>query len=193
GKRIHDTLAQGLSGIVLKLETVQALLESGKMDKVDDLLSQTLDLTRNNIEEARRSVLELRATPLEGNNLIEALEKLIVDTNNSEEIRGEFEVVGTYQKLEMRIELGLFRIAQEAIRNIIKHANANHFCLHILFKNDGIIMTIDDDGKGFEVNLNVDGFGLVGITERVHLLKGKIEIDSEKGNGSIFKIEIPIN
>lgn len=190
-REIHDTLAQGLSGIVLKLETVQALFESGKIEKIDDLLSQTLDLTRNNIEEARRSVLDLRASPLEGNNIIEAIEKLVFDTINSEGIEGEFEVVGTYRKLEMRIELGLFRIAQEAIRNIIKHANANHFWLRILFKNDGIILTIEDDGKGFEANLQVKGFGLVGITERVHLLKGKIEIDSEKGKGSAMSIEIP--
>jgi two-component system NarL family sensor kinase len=192
-REIHDTLAQGLSGITLKLETIQAFLENGKLEKIDALLNQTLDLTRSNLEEARRSVLDLRATPLQGNNLVEALEKLVIDINDSEKLMGSFEVIGTYQKLELRIELGLFRIAQEAIRNIIKHANCENFWLRILFENEKIILTIKDDGKGFEVDQHSEGFGLVGIAERAHLLKGKVEIVSEKEKGSILKIEIPVN
>ena len=191
-REIHDTLAQGLSGITLKLETIQAFLENGKTEKVDSLLNQTLDLTRSNLEEARRSVLDLRATPLQENNLIEALEKLVIEVNELEDLKGNFEVIGTYKKSDMRIELGLFRIAQEAIRNIVKHADCEKFWLNIIFENNAIVLAIEDDGQGFEVDQEVDGFGLIGIAERVHLLKGKIEIASEKEKGSILKIEIPI-
>ena len=190
-REIHDTLAQGLSGIVLKLETIQAFLEDGKREKVNDLLNQVLALTRENIEEARRSVLDLRASPLEENNLIEALEKMVLEVNETENLHGKFEVSGTYKNLGMRKELGLFRIAQEAIRNIVKHANCRQFWLKVLFENNKTFLIVEDDGKGFETDKEAEGFGLVGITERVHLLNGKIEIESEKGKGSILKIEIP--
>lgn len=188
-REMHDTLAQGLSGIALKLETVQVFLEQNELSKVAQLVDQSLNLTRCNLEEARRSVLDLRATPLQEDNLVEAIEKLVKGLNNSE-LSGTFTVEGTYQKQSMRTELGLYRIVQEATQNILKHAAARRFEI-ILNYQEELQLIIKDNGKGFETKGASDGFGLVGIQERVRLLHGQFDLDSQIGKGTTLTINLP--
>ena len=164
-REMHDTLAQGLSGISLKLETAQSYLEKGELKKVEKLLIQTLSLTKSNLEDARRSVLDLRATSLQEDNLMEALEKL-VKTSTTPNFKGIFKIIGTYRKKDMRTELGIYRIVQEAIQNIVKHAEASEFEV-VLTYGEQIILLVKDNGKGFEPGQYSEGFGLVGINERV--------------------------
>ena len=187
-REMHDTLAQGLSGIALNLETMQIYFEKGHLDKVEKMINQSLDLTRNNLEDARRSVLDLRATPLEEDNLVEALERLIL-SNTDEKLEGKFQVLGTYLKKEMRVELGLYRIVQEAIQNIKKHAQASQFEVFLNYSK-AIILEIRDNGIGFEPKKAQEGFGLIGINERVNLLKGGLQIESKQGKGTHLTIKI---
>lgn len=191
-REIHDTLAQGLGGIALKLETVQAFLEQEKMDKVNTLVSQTLDLTRSNLEEARRSVLDLRATPLQGHNLIEALDQFVQEIAQSNHLIGRLEVVGTYQPLEHRKALGLYRVAQEAIRNIAKHTNCEGYTIKLTFEAQNIHLVIQDKGAGFDLQQPTAGFGLIGMRERVHLLKGQMEVESKSGKGTLVRVIVPL-
>ncbi len=196
-REIHDTIAQGLSALTLKLESIEAYWESNPQHpKIAQLLQQSLQLTRQNLEEARRSVLDLRATPLQNATLLEALEDLLQsterDTNTSLQTR--FLVLGTYQKLATRTEMSLYRIAQEALQNALKHAQAKHFSLQLTYQTQQIILQIADDGKGFEVSntlLNTKGFGLLGISERVKLLEGKWDISSTLKQGTTLEVKIP--
>jgi two-component system NarL family sensor kinase len=112
-REIHDTLVQGLAGIIMQLETADAFLESAQADRGQDALRQALALTRSNLDEARRSVLDLRAAPLEGRSLDKALEALVHDRQAVAKVKIAFEASGS-RPLPARIEAGLYRIAQEA-------------------------------------------------------------------------------
>jgi len=191
-REIHDTLAQGLGGIALKLETTQAFLEQEKIDKVTTLLEQTLDLTRSNLEEARRSVLDLRATPLQGHNLAEALDQLVQTIQASDQLVGQLSIIGTYQQLDHRKELGLYRMAQEAIRNIVKHTACKRYDISLTFEAQQVQLVIQDKGAGFDLQQPTEGFGLIGMRERVHLLQGQMEVESTLGVGTLLRVIIPL-
>src|SRR5512139_3304231 len=124
-REIHDTLAQGLAGITLQLETAEALLEGrAAPEKLGDSLGQALQSARQNLEEARRSVLDLRAAPLEGQSLAEALAGLVSSYNQRGQTRFRYRLEGANQPVPARVEVGLYRIAQEALENIVRHSSA---------------------------------------------------------------------
>ena len=159
------------------------------MDEAARWLAETIELTRQSLEEARRSVLDLRATPLQGHNLVEALQALVEQVSDT--IAGQFEVTGTYQALENRAELGLYRIAQEAINNIQKHTQCTTFQLQLRYEEAQVVLRIADTGSGFDIKENTKGFGLVGIRERVHLLHGKMTLESTPESGTRLEVRIP--
>lgn len=191
-REIHDTIAQGLAAIALKLEAADALLESyADSDKVRSVVSTALSLTRENLEEARRSVLDLRAAPLEGKTLPEAIQELIY----SARLQGTVEVVGSSPPLPVRIASGLYRIAQEAITNVRKHAQAQSVQVQVILTTTRVRLVIEDDGIGFDLrNAEKEGhFGLIGLKERAKLLNGTIDIVSCVGSGTVIETSIPLD
>lgn len=191
-REIHDTLAQSLSGISLKLETAQAFMENGNLVKAQDLINQTIGLTRRGLEEARRSVLDLRATELEDRRLPEALEKMIQEINSNGILKASFALLGSYRPTDMRTELGLYRIAREALQNVLKHARAKTFKLKVHYTKNTVRLSAIDDGRGFDIGQTTQGMGLIGINERVRLLDGRLEIKTETEKGSSILVEIPV-
>lgn len=175
-REIHDTLAQGLAGIALQLETADALLEGGtSAERARRAIQQALDLTRMNIEEARRSVLDLRAAPLEGRSLAEALAALVQEQAALGGLQPTFEVTGEHRPLPLRIEAGLYRIAQEALTNVVRHAHASEVVVHLVVSQEAVKLTVEDDGAGFDPDAMQQGrFGLVGLVERAKLLGGTV-------------------
>jgi two-component system NarL family sensor kinase len=193
-REIHDTLAQGLAGITLQLETADAILEGGaNAEQVRSLLSNALALARSNLEEARRSVLDLRAAPLEGRSLSEALAELAAAYTARGGLKVAFSQAGAGRQLPLRIEVGLYRIAQEALANAERHANASSARLNLVFLAGQIQLTISDDGQGFDPDQVPPGhFGLVGLNERARLLAGSLRIGSQPGKGTKIEIAVPI-
>ena len=191
-REIHDTLAQGLSAISLKLQTLEILLENQTSEKILNILDQTIALTQHNLEEARRSVLDLRATPLQDKNLVEALDVLLQKTKRESQLKTDLKVIGNYQKLPLRIEMGLYRIAQEAIQNVIKHAQATKISLQFQRTDKTIELLIKDNGRGFEEHsINENSFGLIGLKERAKLLKASLSVSSKKSKGTVIKVILP--
>lgn len=190
-REIHDTLAQGLTAVSLQLESADALLESGaNPQRIQQSIQQALALTRANLEEARRSVMDLRAAPLEGRSLIAALSELAEQTG----LPVQFDLVGSRQPLPPRLEIGLYRIAQEALTNIRRHAQATQAGLQLTFTADTIQLAITDDGRGFNVaTIPPNRFGLVGLRERVNLLNGRLHLESHPGTGTRLDVTIPIH
>ena len=191
-REIHDTIAQGLAAIALKLETVDVMLENNtNTDKIRQVISKTLDITRENLEEARRSVIDLRAAPLEGKTLPEAIQSLIDDAR----LTGTVEVIGSSPPLSVRFASGLYRIAQEAITNVQKHANANSVQIQLILTPERVRLVIEDDGIGFDVReAKKDGhFGLIGLKERAKLLNGTIDIASCVGSGTVIETSIALD
>ncbi|MCB8983387.1 MAG: GAF domain-containing sensor histidine kinase [Ardenticatenaceae bacterium] len=189
-REIHDTLAQGLAAVALHLESAETLLElDAGPERVRQAVSKALSLTRTNLEEARRSVLDLRAAPLEGSTFSEALRALI----DGLDAKVVYEVVGEERPLPSRIETGLYRIAQEAINNVRQHALAANVTIQLIYEPEKIALVVDDDGVGFDPeHLPAERFGLRGLTERVHLLGGALDVQSCPGSGARLHVSLPL-
>jgi len=193
-REIHDTLAQGLSAIALQLETADALLETTTSpERIRHVVQQALQLTRSNLIEARRSVLDLRATPLEGRTLAEALQELVQETLTKHSLALTLHAVGGHHPLSAAIETGLYRIAQEALTNIYTHAQATQATIHLICTPAAIQLIVQDNGRGFEPDqVTHDRYGLTGINERVRLLGGQLAIESAAGAGTKVAVTIPL-
>lgn len=193
-REIHDTLAQGLSAIALQLETADALLETTTSpERIRHVVQQALQLTRSNLIEARRSVLDLRATPLEGRTLAEALQELVQETLTKHSLALTLHAVGGHHPLSAAIETGLYRIAQEALTNIYTHAQATQATIHLICTPAAIQLIVQDNGRGFEPDqVTHDRYGLIGINERVRLLGGQLAIESAAGAGTKVAVTVPL-
>lgn len=194
-REIHDTLAQGLSAVALHLESADVLLETGvEAERVQQAVQQALKMTRANLEEARRSVLDLRAAPLEGRPLTEALEELARDRSEPDGLEVHFTEAGGSRPLPVRIETGLYRIAQEALNNVVQHAQAEHAEVQLMSTPDEVRLVISDDGRGFDPETAPRGrFGLVGLSERARLLGATLRLETSPGEGTRVEVILPVD
>src|SRR5215467_1600386 len=148
-REIHDTLAQGLAAITLQLETADALAASHP-ERTQQAIRRALSLARENLEEARRSVIDLRAAPLQNRTLPEALAALARETaREGIEIEYRYTPADDFPALSPRLESGLYRIAQEALANAYKHAQAQHISLTLTIEDTDLCLYVQDDGRGF--------------------------------------------
>jgi two-component system NarL family sensor kinase len=193
-REFHDTLAQGLTAIGLQLEQADCMLDDEQNAKqAQEIVRQTLALTRANLEEARRAVRDLRAAPLEGRPLPDALRALAQSWTAQGNPRVRFEVAGESRPLPVRIENGLYRMAQEALTNIARHANATRVRLRIATTPHRIRLTVEDNGQGFEMSgASGEHYGLVGLNERARLLGGTLRLESSPGAGTRLTLTIPL-
>ncbi len=193
-REIHDTLAQGLAGIVLQLETAEVLLGASQQnEKLERSIHQALELARANLDEARRSVMDLRAAPLEGRSLADALASLTKSTEEHASAALRFQVTGANQPLPVRIETGLFRIAQEAVANAVQHAAASQITIKLTLEPGQARLMIEDNGRGFDPAQTPTGhFGLIGLNERARLFGGRLFLESEPGVGTRVEVIVPL-
>lgn len=192
-REIHDTLAQGLTAVALKLESADEWLQDGmNAEKAQEYVRQALALTRLNLDEARRSVLDLRAAPLDSRTLEEALQELAQKHAKEAEFELTFESVGS-RPLPIRVEVGLFRIAQEALSNVARHAGAAEVYVGMVTLPGEVTLVVADDGAGFDLSeMPVDRFGLVGLNERAKLLGGQLKLESDPGAGTRLEVKVPL-
>jgi two-component system NarL family sensor kinase len=198
-REIHDTLAQGITAVVLQLEHADALLDArtGRL-RIQQSVRQALHQARANLEETRRSVHDLRAAPLEGRTLTEALAALVEEWNaqgtGEGDVSAAFELRGESRPLPVRVEIGLYRMAQEALTNIRRHAEARHVALRLETVPHSIRLLIEDDGRGFDTEeVRPGGYGLIGLNERTRLLGGTLLLESSPGAGTRLDITLPLD
>ncbi len=193
-REIHDTLAQGLAAITLRLESVDALLDArADPERMRSAIAQALTLTRANLDEARRSVLDLRAAPLEGQSLTKALQTLAGTVRLRQGRRVAFETTGGGRPLPTRIEIGIYRIAQEALTNVTRHAQATRAHLELTMTPETLRCVIDDNGRGFDpASIPSDRYGVRGMSERARLLGGELRVASAPGEGTRIEVIIPL-
>ncbi|MCC7205815.1 MAG: GAF domain-containing sensor histidine kinase [Anaerolineae bacterium] len=198
-REIHDTLAQGLAATALQLETAEALLDAqADPERLRPVVQRALQLTRKNLEEARRSVLDLRAAPLEGKTLLDALRGLAAEAESASAGRLHVEVVVEGETplpaLPTRIEIGLYRIVQEALANVARHAAASEAQIRLSVDGGRLDLVIADDGVGFDpASVPAGRFGLIGIRERAHLIGGSVSVCSAPGSGVQLEISVPLH
>ncbi|MDI3340726.1 MAG: GAF domain-containing sensor histidine kinase [Sphaerobacter sp.] len=193
-REIHDTLAQGLIGIILYLERLD--LEIPRDDRqFRPLVERALSLARGNLEEARRSVHDLRAAPLEGRTLVDALTHLTDDLRKEAVFAVSLSVPRALPLLAARVETALFRVVQEAISNARKHAACSSLEIRLAV-DDGILsLEVADDGRGFDVEQTLGEshrFGLFTMRERITQVGGQFTVESAPGRGTVVRACIPL-
>ncbi len=201
-REIHDTLAQGLAALTMRLEVADALASApgGTVLPNDERLGAAVDealtLARSTLAQARRSVLDLREGPLDGRTLRDALEDMAREAQSSQPTP-EVTVVANTEvdapALPPAVEVGLYRIAQQAVANAVRHANARVVTLRLTRRSDHVTLRIEDDGTGFDSGAIPAGrFGLVGMRERAHLVGGTLVVESTAGVGTTIAVRIPL-
>ncbi|MGZ5492092.1 MAG: histidine kinase [Thermoanaerobaculia bacterium] len=182
-REIHDTLAQGLAALALQIETALRYVGSDP-DRVRERLEHALDTARSNLDEARRSVTELRAGATPDKPLAQALASLVREFTSESGIRVTFASTGTCG-LSRAAEGELFRIAQQALTNVQQHAAAKEVSVALACTKKGATLTIVDDGSGFDPRkISADRHGIVGMRERARLAGGSLRITSSRGRGT---------
>lgn len=194
-REIHDTVAQGLTAITLQLETAEALVTTAP-DRAARSVKTALALARANLEEVRRSVLDLRAAPLERHTLPEALALLLDSFTQETDIATALDAEPQIGRLAAPVEAGLYRIAQEALSNTRKYARARSATITLQREGDSLRMRVEDDGTGFDLDAirqqGESGFGLRGMTERAHILRGTLDVRTQPGGGTLITATVPL-
>ncbi|HEY3110507.1 MAG TPA: GAF domain-containing sensor histidine kinase [Chloroflexota bacterium] len=190
-REIHDTLAQGLTAIGLDVEGALRHLADSP-ERARERLERALATTRQSLEEARRSVLDLRAAPLAGRPLVEALSALGRAFTSETGVRVHVRADGRIA-LSLRAEAELYRIAQEALANVRQHAHATAVEVLLRARGREAVLSIRDDGVGFEPGrAPADHHGLLGMRERARLLGGALRVVSHPGRGTTIAARVPL-
>lgn len=194
-RELHDGTAQSLSSLCVNIEEILVMREQLPIETVVQLEELKVKI-QSTLEEVRQFSHELRPALLDQFGLIPSIELLLEQVKYKENLDCRLEVTGSERRLSSDTELALFRIVQEAINNIRKHAQAKKSVVKVKFTNEKIAITITDNGRGFEVpkmlsNLARTGkFGLVGMKERARLLNGELLLESQVGKGTMVKVEV---
>lgn len=192
---IHDGPAQALASVVLRAEICEKLLDSD-ISQVRQELHTLKDLVRLSLQDIRKIIYDLRPMTLDDLGLVPTLRRFVADFNEHCPTVTEFSVIGYEKRLPMHVEVGVFRIIQEALNNISQHANARNALIRVEFEITAIGIMIKDDGCGFDVPATLrregDHYGLLSMRERAELLQGSWQLNSVPGQGTRISVRVPI-
>lgn len=191
---IHDTIAQGLTGIIAQLQVVTATSDPGP---AREHLTRAAALARHSLGEARRSVRNLGPAALDHDTLAEALKKTVAEWSDRTGVRAGFTVTGTEEPLHDEVAATLLRIAQEALANTARHAAAGRAGVTLSYMGHEITLDIRDDGRGFDPLVlrprsGSNGFGLDGMRARAERMAGTVTVESEVGGGTAVSARVPL-
>lgn len=181
---IHDTLAQGLTGIITQLSAATP-------DDWERRVAVAVELARSNLAEARRSVHALRPPALDSAALPEALDEVASGWSTVYGVPVSVTLTGAARAMHPEVEVALLRTAQEALANVAKHAAASRVGLTLSYMEDVVTLDVRDDGVGFDLARPSSGFGLPAMRHRVHRLSGALFVESEPGAGTAISARVP--
>jgi signal transduction histidine kinase len=187
---IHDTLAQGLTGIITQLEAAEH--NRDRQDTWPGHVARARALARANLTEARRSVRALRPEQLEQATLPEAIGTLARTWSEGSSIAADVQTTGDVVRADPDTEAAVFRAAQEALSNVTKHARATRVQITLTYAGDTLLLDVADNGTGFDGSAATDGYGLVGMRQRLSRVGGTLTVESSPGAGTILNASAPI-
>jgi signal transduction histidine kinase len=189
-RELHDETGQTLTSILLGLRAIE---EAPGSEEASAELERLRALVTDALHDVRRLAVELRPKALDDFGLVPALKRLGAGFNEQTGIRVEVESSLGEERLPSEVETALYRIVQESLTNVVKHARASSVSILVTRKNGSVIAVIEDDGRGFEPGSSRDeGLGLIGMEERVALLNGRLQIESSEGSGTTIVAEVPL-
>jgi signal transduction histidine kinase len=195
GRELHDETGQALTAIGLGLRGAGSSLRQD-IDKAAQTLRQLEGMVNESLTELQRLISDLRPSHLDDLGLDSTLRWYAGEVENRVPIQVHVEVDGEKYDLATEVNTGLFRVAQEALTNIVKHANANNAFVRLKYNHKCIQLEVEDDGIGFVLGVTTTGssrpaWGLAGMQERATLLDGKFDIQSEVGKGTMITMMVP--
>jgi signal transduction histidine kinase len=189
-REIHDTIAQGLAGIVMQLQALDRAQDDPPEWRRHS--AAAIQLARESLAEARRSVDALRPAALETGRLSDALSDVAARWSGLHGLPVEVTTTGAVAPLSPDAEFALLRTAQEALANVAKHADASRIGLTLSYLGDTVALDVRDDGRGFDPAGSSAGFGLVAMRERIEQLAGTLQVESEPGGGTAVSASVPV-
>jgi len=188
-RELHDETGQALTSILLGLHG----LDTKDGDALRSAVASLRELVVETLHDVRRLAVELRPTALDDFGLVAALERLTGTFSEQTGIAVDLESrLRENERLPTEVETVLYRIVQEALTNVVKHARAERVSIVLMRNERGVSAVIEDDGRGFRPDANGGGLGLVGMRERVALVDGTLEIESSDGGGTTLVVEVPL-
>lgn len=198
-RELHDGTGQMLTGLGLGLRGLSQMAEGCKPEmapRLNDLQSMAVSA----IGELRNLINDLRPPQLDDMGLAAALRFMISQFNEREDaLECSLDVLGTVEPMAPSVETTLFRIAQEGLTNVIKHAQATHACVTLQYQGGGVSLSVCDDGQGFDSEAAFDSssprraWGLIGMQERANLINATLSLNSNPGQGTLFSVSVDIN
>lgn len=195
-RELHDETSQALANLVVTLGTAARLTSEGETRRQ---LEQVRLLAVETLEGVNRIVHDLRPRLLDDYGLVAAIRGYAEERLEQAGIDVTVEVTGAEARLPPHVEMGIFRVVQEAVNNIVRHSDATHACIRLGCETEHFVVEIHDDGRGFEVSAILGGsrqngcLGLLGMQERVALIGGTLEIDSAPAAGTRIRVQVPVS
>jgi signal transduction histidine kinase len=186
-REIHDTIAQGLIGVITQLEAAK-----NNETEITQRLDHAIKLARESLAEARRSVQALVPVQLEGRSLPDALEHVTERWSLLNDVPTVVTTTGEVIPLRPEVEVAVLRVVQEALSNVAKHARASRVGVTLSYMGDLVSIDVRDDGVGMSPNGHDQGFGLTSMRQRVEALSGNLEIESAPSEGTAVSVSLPV-
>jgi signal transduction histidine kinase len=189
-RELHDETGQALTSILLGLRAVE---EAGGPDEMSTAASNLRELVVGTLQDVRRLAVQLRPKALDDFGLVAAVEHLVQTFSEATAIRVDLEAQLGDKRLPAEVETTLYRIVQEALTNIVKHAGASRVSILMVRSSGSATVVIEDDGQGFDpTEPREEGMGIMGMRERVELHEGRLTVESTPGSGATLVAEVPL-
>ncbi|GEB31376.1 MULTISPECIES: sensor histidine kinase [Brevibacillus] len=194
-REIHDGPAQSMANVVLRSEIVERMLKNERILEAQMELHELKEMVRLSLADVRRIIFDLRPMALDDLGLVPTLQKYIQTCE--ERIRASIDLVvfGVEPPLRSSVKAAIFRLVQECLNNVEKHAGASSVQVKLEFLQESLSLVVKDDGVGFDLEkrmANGNSFGLLGMRERVQLLEGNVDLQSAPGEGTKVIFQIPL-
>jgi|GEM_PF-623316 signal transduction histidine kinase/FixJ family two-component response regulator len=197
-REIHDGLAQDINFMLMRVQTLQTALRMGKSIDYAKELEQLHQTLRRDVREVRQTIFALRPVEIETLGFVPAMEKFVSDFGNANDLRIAFQAQGDVAWLAPKVQSALYRLVQEALNNVRKHAQATNVWIDLNFDSECVRLSVRDDGVGFDMMKALDaarGRGSVGILqmrERTERANGTFEIETSEGKGTQIRVKLPV-
>jgi len=188
-RELHDETGQALTSMLLGLKAVE---DAGSTEEMRAASADLRELVVQTLQDVRRLAVELRPRALDDFGLVPALERLTSSLAEHTGIAVDFESALGDERLPSELETALYRIVQESLTNIVKHARATRVSVLVARREGEVVVVIEDDGAGFDPERPADGIGLLGMRERAELVEGTLTIESREGGGATIIAEVPV-
>ena len=189
-RELHDETGQALTSILLGLKHLDDVIET---DDAREATAALRELVVTTLQDVRRLAVELRPSALDDFGLVPAIERLAGTLAEQSELVVDLEARLGEQRLPAEAETALYRIVQEALTNVVKHASARRVSITLVRKEGFAVVVVEDDGQGFDPRTTRTGsLGFVGMRERVELVGGRLTVESAPGAGTTIAAEVPV-